>query len=100
MKKRTWKFEEKIAILAEGEQTGVLETCRKYNISRATYYNWKQLMGEQNQDDRLDTRQKNQEMKRLEKENQRLKKLLAEKDLILSIKEELLKKSTFKKKKG
>lgn len=99
MKRKKWMFEEKVAILAEGEQTDILETCRKYNISRATYYNWKQKLEDQGHENHDNPKTK-KEMKRLEDENKRLKQLLAEKDLVISIKEELLKKSTLKKKKG
>ena len=33
--------EEKIAILREAEQKGIVATCDKYGIYPATYYNWK-----------------------------------------------------------
>jgi transposase-like protein len=31
MKKRTWRIEEKVAILKEVETGGVVETCRKHD---------------------------------------------------------------------
>jgi putative transposase len=97
MRKRRWKSEEKAAILQEGGETDVLETCRKYNISRATFYKWKQALDDGKSGDPSGGARVNLEMKRLQEENKRLKQLLAEKELILSIKEELLKKNASRK---
>jgi len=38
--------EERLRIKKEGEAEGVLNTCRKYGISRETYYQWKNRYGE------------------------------------------------------
>ena len=52
----------------------VKEVCREYGISDATYYNWKGKYGGMRVSDI-------QRLKELEKENTRLKKLLAEAEL-------------------
>lgn len=39
--KRKFGLEEKLQILREGENQGVDVTCRKYQIARSLYYNWK-----------------------------------------------------------
>ena len=98
--RRKWGKEEKLQILKEAEDHGVTETIRKYEISLGTYYGWKkklELWGEHAFDS---ARQLvDPELKKLKEENLLLKKLLAEKELALSIKEDLLKKSLPQKKK-
>ena len=70
--KRCFTEEQIIGILKEAE-TGmkVMEVCRKYGISDATYYNWKAKFGGLTVSDA-------QRLKALETENAKLKRLLAE----------------------
>jgi putative transposase len=70
--KRRFTEEQIIGILKEAE-TGmkVMELCRKYGISDATYYNWKAKFGGLTVSDA-------QRLKALETENAKLKRLLAE----------------------
>jgi putative transposase len=92
--KRTWTIDEKIVILKEAESLGVVETCRKHGIYATTYYDWKKKY-DQGGEEALRpgySRREQRDMKKLEKENGRLKKLLAEKELEVQIKTELLKK--------
>ncbi len=91
---RKFTREEKLRILKEAKQKGVKSTLEKYDLYPATYYYWKKKLlvyGEEGlEHSRLkehDTR-----MKALEKENEQLKMLLAEKDLESRLKDELLKK--------
>ena len=56
----------------------VKDACRKLAIAEHTYYRWRREYGGL----KLDQARK---LKRLEKENARLKKLLAEKELDLSV---------------
>ncbi len=64
------------------EQT-VGEVCRAHNIATTTLYRWRKKFGGMNvpEAQRLDT---------LERENARLKRLLAERDLELDVVKELL----------
>jgi putative transposase len=92
--KRTWSIDEKVSILKEAKTLGVVETCRKYGVYATTYYDWKEKY-DQGGEDALRpgySKREHKDLKRLEKENERLKKMLAEKDLELGIKTELLKK--------
>ena len=41
MKYKKWSLEEKLEILSFSEELGVVETCRKYNVSTGTLYSWK-----------------------------------------------------------
>ena len=92
----TKKFtkEEKLSIIEEAGKNGVKVTLQKYGLYPATYYYWKKkllIYGEEGLNHR---RMKSQraEIKRLEKENESLKILLAEKELESKLKDELLKK--------
>ena len=92
---RRWNKEEKLAILREAEQEGVLPTCRKYGIYPSTFYYWRRGYEKRGPDGLApqygkDWRRQAAELKR---ENERLKKLLAEKELALQLKDEMLKKS-------
>jgi putative transposase len=94
--KGTKKFtkEEKLSILEEAKLNGVKVTLLKYDLYPATYYYWKRkfvVHGDAGLDHRT---QKDlvSENKRLEKENERLKILLGEKELESALKDEVIKK--------
>jgi len=92
--KRSWSVEEKLAMLQDIEKGDIVEGCRKHQIYPATYYLWRnqyRLNGEQGLGSKSG-RKSDKELRRLEKENLQLKKLLAEKELESSLKDELLKK--------
>jgi putative transposase len=92
--KRTWSIEQKVSILKEAETTGVVETCRKHGIYATTYYDWKRKF-DQGGVKALEpgySKREQKDIRKLEKENERLKKMLAERDIEIQIKTELLKK--------
>lgn len=94
MSKRKFTKEEKLQILKEASEQGVNATLEKYGIYSATYYGWKkkyESMGEEGLRHGITPAQL-KEIKRLEKENAMLKKLLAEKELEGHMKDEMLKK--------
>ena len=84
MRKSRFSEEQIISILKE-HQAGIAlaDICRKHGISDATFYNWRSKYGgmEVSEAKRL---------KRLEDENGRLKKLLAESMLDVSALKDLL----------
>ena len=70
--KHRFSEEQIIGVLKEAEAgMKVVEVCRKYGISDATYYSWKSKFGGM-------TVSEAQRLKALEAENAKLKKLLAE----------------------
>lgn len=71
MKRKRFTEEQILAVLAEAERTSSTEACRKHNISKGTFYNWRARYAGL---DKAELRDK----KNLEAENARLKKLLAE----------------------
>lgn len=92
--KRKFTKEEKLQLLKEVEQNGVKATLEKHGIYPATYYSWKkkyEQMGEDGFQHGM-TPAHIKEIKRLEKENELLKKLLAEKEIEGHLKTEMLKK--------
>jgi putative transposase len=92
--KRKFTKEEKLHVLQEAKEKGVKETLEKHGIYPATYYSWRskyEQMGEMGFRHGM-TPDHIKEIKRLEKENAILKKLLAEKELEGHLKTELIKK--------
>jgi putative transposase len=91
---RKFTHGEKLAILKEAKQKGVKATLAKYDLYPATYYYWKKKHLVYGEEGLHHAKQRDQEtrMKSLEKENEQLKILLAEKELESKLKDELLKK--------
>lgn len=91
--KKRKSTQEKIAIIKEGKENGWVETARKHDISYPTLQSWRlrfESGGETALSGKLDI--SSGELKKLMRENQVLKELVAEKELEIRIKDELLKK--------
>jgi len=91
---KKWTKKEKLSILAEAKKSGVTKTLSKYDIYPGTFYYWKRRfaeLGEQGMD-HGSSKEKNAQIRTLEKENAMLKQLLAEEKLEGKLKNELLKK--------
>lgn len=92
--RRKFSKEEKLRIVHEAATNGVKITLDKYGVYPATFYGWKrkvEQMGEVGLEHGM-TPAHLKEIRRLEKENQRLKELVAEQQLESKLKDELLKK--------
>ncbi len=76
------KLREAEVELARGATVTVKDACRKLAITEHTYYRWRREYGGL----RVDQARR---LKQLEKENVRLKKIVAEKELDLSILKEV-----------
>jgi len=76
MKKRRYTEEQIIGILREAERSDetVGELCRRHGISEQSFYRWRHKFGGM-------TVSETRRLRTLERENARLKKLLAERDL-------------------
>lgn len=86
MKKR-FSEEQIVKILGEAAGHGMAATARKYNISEQTLYVWRRRF------EGMEVRQV-VELKRLQQENARLKKLVAERDLELEVVKEIVAKNS------
>jgi len=95
MKRRKFSPPQKLKILQEAESEGMLATCRKHKIAQSLFYRWKHQFDHKGIDGlspsyyRIDP-----EVKALEQENDRLKKIVAKQALELEVKSELKKKAT------
>lgn len=86
MKKR-FSEEQIVAILREGQpgEKTVEQLCREHGIATPTYYGWKRKCGSMAEPDA-------KRLRELEKENGRLKRLLAERCVELDVVKEFLSK--------
>jgi putative transposase len=87
MKAKQFTSEQIVSILQEAERGDrpIREICRSHNITETTFYRWRRLYGGMSVPEA-------QRLKELEKENTRLKRLLAERDLALDALQEYLSK--------
>jgi putative transposase len=88
MRQSRFRAEEIIRIIAESElpSTSIAGTARKYGIKEATLYRWRAKYKGMGTSEA-------KRLKVLEDENRRLKKLVADKELIIQTLNEILKKN-------
>jgi putative transposase len=90
--RRQFSPEEKYSILQEAEREGQTEICRKYNLASSVLSYWKKKYLAKGKDGlKASYRQIDPQMRELEEENRRLKKIVAKQALEIEFKTELLK---------
>jgi putative transposase len=95
MKKRKWTKEEKLEILKEAKSEGLQITLRKHGVYPSTYYSWRKKLkfeGEEGLDAQERRRKDGHYIRKLEDEVSLLKELLADREMQIALKDELLKK--------
>jgi len=91
--RRSYSVEQKLSILQEAEQEGLAVTLRKYDLSQSLFYRWKHKFDQKGAEGlKAQYRRVDPELRRLEEENARLKKIIARQALEIEVKSELLKK--------
>lgn len=99
--RRQFTPEEKYSILQEAEREGSTETCRKYNLASSVLSYWKKKYLVKGKDGlKVNYKKIDPQLRSLEEENARLKKIIANQALELEFKTELLKKSDAHYQKG
>jgi putative transposase len=85
MKKKRFSEEQIVRILRQAETANqtVAEVCKQQGISEQTWYRWKKKFGQMNVPDV-------RRLRELEKENTRLKRIVAERDLEIDAMKEVL----------
>lgn len=85
MKQNHFNDEQIVKILQQAErgEQSITALCKQHGIAENTFYRWRQKYGGLTVPDM-------QRLKELEKENARLKRLLAERDLEVDVMKELL----------
>jgi putative transposase len=89
MRQKQFSEEQIVAILKEVDQAGatIQSVCRAHGISENTFYRWKRKYGGMGVSDA-------KRLKELEKENARLKNLVANRDLEIDAMKEVLRKNS------
>ena len=82
MKKTRFTDEQMVKMLREADRTSVSEVAKKHGVSDQTLYNWRRHFGGLDPSDVKRLRQ-------LEQENNRLKKLVVERDLEIEVMKEI-----------
>jgi len=98
--KRKFSPEDRLSILQEGEREGQTATIRKYQLAPSLYARWKRkylregIHGLKDKHKKIDP-----ELRALEIENERLRRIIAKQALEIEVKTELLKKTPINLKK-
>jgi putative transposase len=92
--KRRFTPEEKISILQEAEREGHTEICRKYNLASSVLSYWKKKYLAKGKDGlKGEYKRVDPQLRELEQENERLKRIIAKQTIEIEFKTELIKKS-------
>ncbi|MBK9509958.1 MAG: helix-turn-helix domain-containing protein [Cytophagaceae bacterium] len=91
---KSWSVQEKQEIVEFYRQHNMSEAVRKFGVSNVSIYKWEKVIEESGISGFTDKSisKGNSEVNKLKRENDRLMRLIAEKEVIISIQNDLLKK--------
>lgn len=97
-KRRSWSSSEKLEIIRDAEFLGTAEASRKHEISSQMIYRWRNIYDKEGPEGLQGKRgsQEDVEKKKLEREIERLRQVVADQALTIRIKDEMLKKSRYR----
>ena len=92
---RTWSLAEKLEAVRLLKAEGVSKASRQTGVSSTTLYKWEGRFDQHGEQGLIQNQnhQKDPEFEKLKRENHALKMLVAEKELVIRVQSELLKKS-------
>lgn len=82
MRKSKYSDEQMVKILREADKTPIADVAKKHGVSEATIYAWRKRFGDMGADDA-------KRLKVLEAENNKLKRLLADRLLEIEVMKEI-----------
>jgi transposase-like protein len=92
--RRQFSVDQKLQIIGEADQHGITQTLRKHNLSHSVFLRWRQAFNAGGLSLLKPQYQKvDPELRALQEENARLKKIIGNQALELEFKTELLKKN-------
>jgi transposase-like protein len=92
--RRQFTPEEKYSILQEVEREGLMEACRRHSLSTSVVRQWRDNYLSQGKEGLKPAyRQVDPQLRQLEEENERLKRIIAKQALEIEFKTELIKKT-------
>ena len=94
--RKSWSSSQKLEIINYAKEHSIAKAVREFEVSTGSIYNWQAQYDKDGEAGLKRSNKSNpeqEELRKLRRENQQLKELVAEKELLLRIKEELLKKS-------
>ncbi|MEO5583283.1 MAG: transposase [Saprospiraceae bacterium] len=93
--RKRWSFKEKVEILSSYQREGITRTIRQYGVSGTMIYKWQKAFEADGEEGLTNAKQRSKDIRlaQLERENQELKSIVAEKELQLRIQEEVIKKN-------
>lgn len=98
--RRNWSVDEKEKIVLFSAEHGISEASREFGVSTVSIYKWKEKFDQLGKDGLNPgaTTSLERELRELRRENQALKRIVADKELAIQVKDSLLKKSQSQKK--
>lgn len=94
--RKTWSTSKKMEVINYEKKNGPVRASREYGVSITSIYNWKdhyEQEGEAGLKPKRNGKTESTELRRLRRENDELKKIVAEKELRLRIQSDMLKKN-------